>query len=104
MFQADDFVQTKGTESYEQFLMSSAKTRAQKAEIRKAIQKAASGKSTRETQRVLQEAALRAVYSQRNVLGAYNELLARAGFSESNEKAAAQLAYQKQVRKVMKTS
>ena len=103
MFQADDFVQTKGTESYEQFLMSSAKTRAQKAEIRKAIQKAASGKSTRETQRVLQEAALRAVYSQRNVLGAYNELLARAGFSESNEKAAAQLAYQKQVRKVMKT-
>jgi len=100
--QTNDILPEAGTEPYEQFLMSSAKTRAQKAEVRKAIQKAASGKSTRETQRVLQEAALRAAYSKRNVSGAYKELLAGAGFTEGSEKAAAQLAYQKQVRKVLK--
>ena len=102
IFKTDDLIQSTGIESYEQFLMSSAKTRAQKAEIRKAIQKAVSGKSTRETRRVLQEATLRAAYAQRNVSGVYKELLAGAGFTEGSEKAEAQLAYQKQVRKVMK--
>ena len=100
--QTDDILSGAGVESYEQFLLSSARTKAQKAEIQKALRRTASGRATRETERALQGAALRAAYAQRNVSGAYKELLAGAGFTEGGEKAAAQLAYQKQIRKVLK--
>lgn len=100
--QTNDILPEVGTESYEQFLMSSVKTRAQKAEIQKALQKTVSGKPTKDTQRVLQKAALQAAYTQRNASGIYQGILAQAGFGGKGEKAAVQLAYQKQVRKVLK--
>ena len=102
MFETDEVFRGSATESYRQFLMSSAKTRAQKAEIRKAIQRTASGRSTKETQSILQKAALGAAYAQRNESGIYQGILAQAGLGGSGEKAEVQLAYQKQVRKVLK--
>ncbi|MDY5332609.1 MAG: NlpC/P60 family protein [Porcincola intestinalis] len=56
----------------------------------------------RANSRVLQSAALRTAYLERESSEAYGQILKSAGFSSDGQKAAAQLAYEKQVRKALK--
>ena len=88
--------------AYRQHLLASARNQKERAEIQKAIRRASEGKTNAGSQRVLQSAALRAAYADRASSGAYSHILKEAGFSESGQKAVAQLAYEKQVMKTLK--
>ena len=88
--------------AYRQRLLASARTQSEKAEIQKAIRRASEGKTNAGSRRILQGAALRAAYAERASSGAYSQILKEAGFAESGQKAAAQLAYEKQVVKTLK--
>ena len=88
--------------AYRQHLLASARNQKERAEIQKAIRRASEGKTNAGGQRILQSAALRAAYAERASSGAYNQILKEAGFAEGGQKAAAQLAYEKQVMKTLK--
>ena len=88
--------------SYQQRLLAGARTKKEKAEIQKAIRTVTAGRIDRANGKVLQSAALRAAYLERGSSEAYGQILKAAGFSSSSQKAAAQLAYEKQVRKAVK--
>ncbi|MDY5331648.1 MAG: C40 family peptidase [Porcincola intestinalis] len=88
--------------SYQQRLLSDARTKKEKAEIQKSIRAVAVGRVDRANSRILQSAALRTAYLERGSSEAYGHILKEAGFSSDGQKAAAQLAYEKQVRKALK--
>ena len=88
--------------AYRQHLLASARNQKERAEIQKAIRRAAVGRSDAGSQRALQGAALRAAYADRAASDAYSHILKEAGFAESGQKVAAQLAYEKQVVKTLK--
>ena len=88
--------------AYRQRLLASARNQKERAEIQKVIRRASEGKTNAGSQRFLQSAALRAAYADRASSGAYSQILKEAGFAESRQKAAAQLAYEKQVVKTLK--
>ena len=90
------------TISYQQRLLAGARTKKEKAEIQKAIRAVSAGRSDKANSRALQKAALRTAYLERGTSGAYDQILKDAGFAGSGEKAAAQLAYEKQVMKTLK--
>ena len=90
------------TISYQQRLLAGARTKKEKAEIQKAIRAVSAGRADKANSRALQRAALRTAYLERGTSGAYDQILKDAGFAGSGEKAAAQLAYEKQVRKALK--
>ena len=87
--------------SYQQ-LLAGARTKKEQTEIRKAFREASAGRRDQENSRILQNAALRSAYLERGSSQAYGQILKDAGFSSGGEKAATQLAYEKQVRKVLK--
>jgi len=87
---------------YRQRLLASARNQKERTEIQKAIRRASEGKTNAGSQRTLQGAALRAAYAERASSGAYSQILKEAGFAGSGQKAAAQLAYEKQVMKTLK--
>jgi len=88
--------------SYKQHLLAGARTKKEKADIQKAIRSVSAGRADRANSRVLQGAALRTAYLERGSSDAYGQILKEAGFSSDGQKAAAQLAYEKQVRKAVK--
>ena len=88
--------------SYQQRILAGARTKKEKAEIQKAIRAVSAGKAGRVNSKVLQSAALRTAYLERESSEAYGQILKDAGFLTDNQKAAAQLAYEKQVRKALK--
>ena len=91
-----------GAISYQQRLLSGAETKKEKAEIQKAIRAVSAGRVDRANSRVLQSASLRTAYLERGSSAAYSQILKDAGFSSDSQKAAVQLAYEKQVRKAVK--
>ena len=88
--------------SYQQRLLASARTKKEKAEIQRAIRAVTAGRVDRANSRVLQSASLRTAYLERGSSGSYSQILKKAGFSSDGQKAAAQLDYEKQVRKALK--
>ena len=88
--------------AYRQRLLASARNQKERLEIQKAIRRSSEGKTNAGSQRILQGAALRAAYADRATTGAYSQILKEAGFVEGGQKAAAQLAYEKQVVKTLK--
>ncbi len=102
VLRTDSFKTSPEAISYQQRLLAGARTRKEKAEIQKAIQTVSAGRVDRANSRVLQSAALRTAYLERESSEAYGQILKSAGFSSDGQKAAAQLAYEKQVRKALK--
>ena len=88
--------------AHRQRLLASARNQKERLEIQKAILRASEGKTNAGSQRILQGAALRAAYADRAATGAYSQILKEAGFVKSGQKAAAQLAYEKQIMKTLK--
>ncbi len=102
VLRANTFHASPETISYQQRLLAGARTKKEKAEIQKAIRAVSAGRADRANSRALQRAALRTAYLERGTSGAYDQILKDAGFAGSGEKAAAQLAYEKQIRKALK--
>ena len=99
---ANTFQGPPGTISYQQRLLAGARTKREKAEIQKAIRAVTAGRVDRANSRVLQSVSLRTAYLERGSTAAYSQILKDAGFSSDSQKSAAQLAYEKQVRKALK--
>lgn len=102
VLRANTFHASSETISYQQRLLAGARTKKEKAEIQKAIRAVSAGRADRANSRALQRSALRTAYLERGTSGAYDQILKSAGFAGSGEKAAAQLAYEKQIRKALK--
>lgn len=89
---------------YQQSLLSSAKSGRERQQIESAMRKAVAGNAGRKEQILLRNANQKAAYSARNTTNAYREMLAEAGIRTDGQKAAVQMAYEKQVKASLKNT
>lgn len=89
---------------YQEQLLNTAKTEKEKHQIQTSMEKAIAGKAGKKEQEILYQANRRAAFASGVSSDAYRQMLAEAGLHTDEQKAAVQMAYEKQLRKTMKAA
>lgn len=89
---------------YQEQLLNTVKTQKEKRQIQASMQKAIARKAGKKEQEILYQASRRAAFASGVSSDAYRQMLAEAGLQTDEQKAAVQMAYEKQLRKTMKAA